>query len=440
MAHVETYRLRDGSKRYRARWIGVDGRGRSRSFVLKKDADRFVLEQRRRASLGALYQAPPETLGEFAAGWLDRYALRVRASTLQRAREVLQHLDVFSTVALDEIRPAAVEDHVAALAKRAPRQAELTLRLLKQVLASAKERGHLVDEAVFRVKSPRREQAEMRFLEWDEVEELAANTVAPYGNMVLLAALTGLRQGELFALRDRNVDLEAKTVRVENGTYNGELVPAKTRASRRRVDLSAHAVRVLRRQLLARKPTDLGLVFPSPRGEILNDDNFRHRVFRPAVRRMKLTGFRFHDLRHTYAALMVAAGAHPKYLQAQMGHSSIRVTLDLYGHLFPDANRGVLDTLDALTAPSTPHRANAPNTTPNEKVPVTGDFEDGSDGTRTRDLRRDRLVPGKRRLATIDAQSLYSCGSADSWRRICAGLRRLDFSRLLAFCCPSATR
>jgi integrase len=67
---------------------------------------------------------------------------------------------------------------------------------------------------------------------------------------------------------------------------------------------------------------------------LLNDDNFRHRVFRPAVRRSGLTGLRFHDLRHTYAALMVAAGAHPKYLQAQMGHSSIGVTLDLYGHLF----------------------------------------------------------------------------------------------------------
>jgi integrase len=390
MAHVESYRLRDGSKRYRARWIGVDGRERSRSFVLKKDADRFVLEQRRRASLGALYQAPPETLGEFAAGWLDRYALRVRPSTRDRARDLTQHLEVFRTMPLDEIRPAAVEDHIAALAKRAPRQAELTLRLLKQMLANAKERGHLVDAAVFRVKAPRREQSEMRFLEWDEVEELAANTTAPYGNMVLLAALTGLRQGELFALRDRNVDLDAKTILVENGTYAGELVPVKTRASRRRVDLSSTAVRVLRRQLLARKPNELGLVFPSPEGAILNDDNFRHRVFRPAVRRTRLIGLRFHDLRHTYAALMVAAGAHPKYLQAQMGHSSIRVTLDLYGHLFPDANRGVLDVLDALTAPSTPHRKNALKNTPKEKVPESGDFESGSDGTRTRDLRRDR--------------------------------------------------
>ena len=303
------------------------------------------------------------------AGWLERYTLRVRRSTLARAREVLQHLEVFAPVALDEIRPAAVEDHIAALARRAPRQAELTLRLLKQVLANAKERGHLVDEGVFRVKAPRREQPEMRFLGWDEVEELAANIVAPYGNLVQLAALTGLRQGELFALRDRNLDLEAMTVQVEHGAYEGELVPLKTRASPRRVDLSSTAARFLRRQLLARTPNERRLVFPSPRGEILNDDNFRHRVFGPAVRRTRLTGLRFHDLRHTYAALMVAAGAHPKYLQAQMGHSSIRVALDLYGHLFPDANRDVLESLDALTTPSTPHHANAPKTTSERESP-----------------------------------------------------------------------
>src|SRR5262249_45952410 len=153
-------------KRYRARWIDAGGRERSRTFDLKKDADRFVLEQKRRASLGALYQAPPETPGAFAARGLDRHAPPLPPPPLPPARDLMQHLDVFGGVPLDEIRPAAVEDHIAALAKRAPRQAELTLRVLKQVLANAKERGHLVDEAVFRVKAPRREPREMRFLDW----------------------------------------------------------------------------------------------------------------------------------------------------------------------------------------------------------------------------------------------------------------------------------
>jgi hypothetical protein len=97
---------------------------------------------------------------------------------------------------------------------------------------------------------------------------------------------------------------------------------------------------------------------------------------------------------------MVAAGAHPKYLQAQMGHSSIRVILDLYGHLFPDAKRGVLESLDALTT-SKPRKGRPihapsqrdPRTCVQAKAPVTRGFENGrGDGTRTRDLRRDRPV------------------------------------------------
>jgi integrase len=105
---------------------------------------------------------------------------------------------------------------------------------------------------------------------------------------------------------------------------------------------------VLREQLLARAPNELGLAFPTPRGTVWRKDNFMARVFRPAVRRANLAPLRFHDLRHTYAALMIAAGAHPKLLQAQLGHTSINVTLNTYGHLFPDAFTDVGEALDRL--------------------------------------------------------------------------------------------
>ena len=107
-------------------------------------------------------------------------------------------------------------------------------------------------------------------------------------------------------------------------------------------------MRVLREQLLARAPNEFGLVFPTPNGIVWRKDNFMARVFRPAVRRAELAPLRFHDLRHTYAALMVAAGAHPKLLQAQLGHTSINVTLNTYGHLFPDAFVDIGDALDGL--------------------------------------------------------------------------------------------
>jgi integrase len=279
---------------------------------------------------------------------LERYAQRVRPATLGSCRDSLRRLALFDGWQLETIRAADVEDHVFAVARQAPRSAELMLDTLKMILRSAKERGQTIDEAILRVRPPRREHTEMRFLGWSEVERLAYETVGAYGNLVRFACLTGLRQGELFALRDRALDLARRSIVVEAGAREGKLVPTKTAAGRRQVRLSGEALRILREQLLARSPNDLGLVFPTPNGSVWRKDNFMARVFRPAVRRAHLEPLRFHDLRHTYAALMVAAGAHPKLLQAQLGHTSINVTLNTYGHLFPDAFADVGEALDLL--------------------------------------------------------------------------------------------
>jgi integrase len=326
-----------------------DGRNRWRTVgPRKRDAEIVRDEINRRIALGALYPSEPQTFAEFVEGWLERYTQRVRPTTLASCRDSLRRLAVFDEWQLETIRAADVEDHVFTIAQRAPRAAELMLDTLKMILRSAKERGQTIDEAVLRVRPPRRERAEMRFLDWSEVDRLSYETVEPYGNLVRFACLTGMRQGELFALRDRALDLGRGTVVVEAGARDGKLVPTKTAAGRRQVRLSGESVRVLREQFLARTPNELGLVFPTPNGAVWRKDNFMSRVFRPAVRRANLAPLRFHDLRHTYAALMVAAGAHPKLLQAQLGHTSINVTLNTYGHLFPDAFADVGDALDRL--------------------------------------------------------------------------------------------
>jgi integrase len=260
----------------------------------------------------------------------------------------LKRLAVFGSWQLETIRAADVEDHVFAVARRAPRSAELMLDTIKMILRSAHERWQVVDQAVFRVRPPHRERAEMRFLNWPQVEHLATETVEPYGNLIRFACLTGLRQGELFALRDRAVDVAHRSLLVEAGARDGQIVPTKTAAGRRKVSLSGEALRILREQLLARAPNEVELVFPAPAGAVWRKDNFMARIFRPAVRRAGLGPLRFHDLRHTYAALMVAAGAHPKLLQAQLGHTSINVTLNTYGHLFPDAFADIGEALDCL--------------------------------------------------------------------------------------------
>jgi integrase len=324
----------------RSRWQTVGPR--------KRDAELLRDEINRRLALGALYPSEPLTFAEFVHAWLERYSQRVRPATLASCRESLRYLSVFDAWHLETIRAADVEDHVFAVAQRAPRAAELMLDTLKMILRNARERGQVVDEAVLRVRPPHRERAEMRFLDWREVELLASETVEPYGNLIRFPCLSGLRQGELFALGDRSVDLASGLVLVQAGARDGQIVPTKTSAGKRQVSLSGEAVRVLREQLLARTPNEVGLLFPTPGGSVWRKDNFMARVFRPAVRRAQLAPLRFHDLRHTYAALMVAAGAHPKLLQAQLGHTSINVTLNTYGHLYPDAFADVGNALDRL--------------------------------------------------------------------------------------------
>ena len=101
--------------------------------------------------------------------------------------------------------------------------------------------------------------------------------------------------------------------------------------------------------ILAAHLVDSGeFVFTGPTGALLRRSNFRRQSFKPALARAELdAGFRFHDLRHTCAALMIEQGAHPKEIQTRLGHASIKTTLDRYGHLMPTLGARLDEALDA---------------------------------------------------------------------------------------------
>jgi integrase-like protein len=162
---------------------------------------------------------------------------------------------------------------------------------------------------------------------------------------VVFAALTGLRQGEVFGLCRSDVDLASRVVRVERSARAGTF--GKTKSGRKRVvHLTVVAAEVAAEQLASRDGGSYDLVFPSPAGRMWRKDNFMARVFRPAVRRAELDGLTFHDLRHTYASLMVAAGASPHVIAEQLGHRDARLVLQRYGHLYPGASRQATLALD----------------------------------------------------------------------------------------------
>lgn len=230
-------------KRWEVRWRDAGGRDRSKAFGREGDAKRFRTEVERRQQLGSLYDARRVTLGEFFEGWRERYAQQVRLSSFERKMQAVPHIRPFMGLYVDQVRAAEVEDGIAAVAKRSPRQAQLALAALKQVLRNAQERGHVVDDAVLRIKPPRVEEREPRFLSWSEVEELAA--ACTEDRLIVLACLTGLRQGELLALRDSDVDFDGSAVLVTRAAHRGVAVRTKTRQSVRRAYLSGLARQAL---------------------------------------------------------------------------------------------------------------------------------------------------------------------------------------------------
>jgi len=187
---------------------------------------------------------------------------------------------------------------------------------------------------------------------------------------------------------------------VEHNYVRREHTTTKSKKSRR-VDLS----RELRRTLIGLRDKRLldaflkgkndisdELVFLSPDGGILDPDNLYHRYFRPVLSKAGLRKIRLHDLRHTFGSLLIQSGASIVYVKEQMGHSSIQITVDTYGHLIPGANVSFVDRLDMDEKNRESHQQNATQAQPalergtaipSELIDLIG----GGGRTRTYDLR-----------------------------------------------------
>ena len=240
------------------------------------------------------------------------------------------------------------EDLITTLAARAPRRAEIALATLKRILRDAEERGQNVDPGVHRLRIAKSQEREPRYLTWAEADELQSWMPEHVRRIVPIAILTMLRRGEILGLRDADLDLEAGSVSVFAQHQDGERVATKTRAGRRTVDVGPWAVRLLREQQLARPPNSGGYLFPSRAGTPYDGNNFMARIFKPAARAAGVPELTLHDLRHTGASLMIAAGCHVKVIAEQMGHSDGgALVLKRYGHLYKGARRQAAVTLEA---------------------------------------------------------------------------------------------
>jgi integrase len=291
----------------------------------------------------------------------------VRPSTYrgyeQQVRTNLRPL--LGPVPLARLTPTDVEGMQAQLlaTNRAPRTAKVARLVLSAALADAVRDG-LVGRNVARLaRPPRVERQEMKVLSAADARQLVARTSdEPNGPLYAVALASGLRQGELLGLVWRDIDLDAGIVTVRrslarNDTGGFSLQPPKTARSRRTIsipELGIAALRRQRRQIAAMRLAagaawrdQHDLVFADPIGRPLSG-SLVTKQFSDALRKAGLPHVRFHDLRHTYATLAIAAGVSLRTVADALGHSSITVTADTYAHVTPEMKREVATALDRV--------------------------------------------------------------------------------------------
>jgi integrase len=257
-------------------------------------------------------------------------------------------LPAWESVRLSDVAYADVCQWVAELSDLglAPSTVRYSHRVFSLMMSHAVRDGRLARNPADGVLLPKITRGEPMFLDHGQVVELAA-AAEPYGLLVRVLAYTGLRWGEMSALRVGSLDLLRRRMRIKSAfvEVRGKLVEGTPKTHQvRTVPLPRFLV-----DELAVHVEGMGrdeLVFSTPAGAPLRNTNFRRRHWDKAVAAAGLDGLTPHDLRHTAASLAVAAGANVKAVQRMLGHASATMTLDVYAGLFGDDLDTVADLLD----------------------------------------------------------------------------------------------
>jgi integrase len=230
--------------------------------------------------------------------------------------------------------------------------------VLSSVLDAAVDYSYLNSNPARGVKFPlpgRRK--EPRILNSEALEKLLAQVREPYRSMVILAVLTGLRVGELLALRWKMIDLTAGTIRVSESVFHGQVQLPKSERSVRTIPIGPQTRALLeehRTKIAAARWSEEGLVFPNQLGGPYRDSNLLERVLRPAAKVAGLERVTWHQLRHIHASTLHDIGVPAKIAQQQLGHATVETTLNFYTHAIPDTHRRAIESLEQALFPVVP--------------------------------------------------------------------------------------
>jgi integrase len=335
-------------KRYRVIITDLQGVTSTEHYGQKREAEHRQKELSAKLITGA-YASPAAgrvTFGEVAELWYESKAVKLKGKTLEGYRSLLDTrvLPKWKSTAVGDIDWQSIQKWIGELARTKPTRRKTdglsasrinqAYHVFRQVLGYAVRSKMLSGNPATDIDLPRKPETEKRYLTHQQVADLAAES-GGYDVLVLVLAYCGLRWGEATALKRRDIDLDRARIKVnasvEHVGQEYRLGPTKTH-ERREVPIPPPVLTLLRDRVESWAPERL--VFPGDDGYLKNHE-FR-KVFDPAATRAGVAGLSPHELRHTCASLAIRSRASIKTVQRLLGHKTATMTLDNYGHLYPD--------------------------------------------------------------------------------------------------------
>lgn len=355
---------RDETGKRRQKWATVRG--------LRADAERELRRLLTSLDQGTFVEPNKLVVGEYLEQWLKNYAKSsVSGKTFERYADIVRsHLiPAFGSIPLLKLQPLHIQGYYTKALESGRRNglgglsAQTVLhhhRVLREALNRAIKWRLLIRNPADAVEPPKPEHKDMRALTETETAKLLERARSSKAYMpVLIAVTTGMRRGELLALRWKDVDLNNAGLSVRQSleqTKEGlRFKQPKTTKGRRTIALPSLLVDALRvhkaeqakvRLMMGPGYQDHGLVYANPDGTPYPPDSLTA-TFRSMVRKTALVGVRFHDLRHTHATQLLLQGVHPKIVSERLGHATVSITLDLYSHVLPGMQEDAALKVDA---------------------------------------------------------------------------------------------
>lgn len=357
MAHIQKYQNKSGQQRWRVRWEDDAGHKKSRTFDRHKLANDFLIKLENSLREGSYVAISGTKLSEYLGTWIDAYASDIAPNTERGYRRnialIVEHI---GNIPIQKLTVADIQKAYKALQRTLSGTSVLYVhRVLSRALKQAEIERLINRNPCALMEAPKKTKEQVaKFVHQDDIKDyLKAFEEHPYYPAVVLAAFCGLRRGEALGLQWADVDFRSGMLNIQhNLTYAGLSSP-KSKANRR-VPMGLTVTQVLKDTKTKQKVHMESLwheyyksdyVVTQDNGKPVNLQEFS-KGFRRALVRAGLPVVRFHDLRHTAASLLIMEGVDLKTVSEILGHSTIAITADTYGHIADDHLRSAVSKLD----------------------------------------------------------------------------------------------